>query len=275
MKKNCGRRDSTHPRRRIIRLRNKRDAARRDLRGAGKSRARGENRETTTDLAEKDQLLDPFGDNETEVRDEAGGENDARLVEADDLDTSGQPESSSDETVTVGHGQESTSANDWRAQLAVAVESLEAQLAQHEEDPSEDTAYESDQALLHLLYLASGKPNEAIDGIPGLDEDRQLFWSNLLRALRDYLDVDRAPVADRRAARALRDLRDATDNLANLSQLHVGGLAICSRVESYGRYSEISPYDFEPDQEVLLYVEIDHFGAKRTDSGGLQDGVRG
>ena len=248
-------------------LRNKRDAARRDLRSAGQRPPRGADSETTTELAEKDQLLDPFGDNESEGRNEVGGEDDAHLAEANDAEKNTQPEFSSNETETVAHEQESVSGTDWRVQLAVAVESLEAQLAQQEKASGEDTAYETDQALLHLLYLAAGKPNEAIDGIPGLDEDQQLFWSNLLRALRDYLDVDHAPVADRRAARALRDLRDATDNLANLSQLHVGGLAICSRVESYGRYTEISPYDFEPDQEVLLYAEIDHFGAKRTDSG--------
>ncbi len=178
-----------------------------------------------------------------------------------------ETEELTDEARTVASGQVSGSLHEWDEQLMLAIATLETKLDQQKESASDDPSYESDQALLHMLYLAAGKPRKASDDIPGLDEDRQLFWSNLLRALRDYLDVDSVPVADRRAAKALRDLRDAADNLANLSQLEIGELAFCSRVESYGRYTEISSYEFEPDQEVLLYVEIDHFTAKRGESG--------
>jgi len=216
---------------------------------------------------EQNLLLDPFGDNEPQERDSA---DDKELAAGENLKNSLPPRAGSPDDSDIDQPIEDANRS-WRQQLEVAIAALEAQLEQEEEAENqsvrEDPAYESEQVLLHLLYLAAGKSDEAVDGITGLEEDRQLFWSNLMRALRDYMDVDRMPVADRRATRALRDLRDASDSLANLSQLHVDGLSFCSQVESFGRYTEISPYEFEPDQEVLLYVELDHFAAKRAESG--------
>ena len=82
------------------------------------------------------------------------------------------------------------------------------------------------------------------------------------------LDEDGVPVADRRAAEALTDLRTAVSELANLSTLKVNHLAICSAVDSYGSYTEFNEDNtFQPDQELLLYVEVDNFTTLETPEG--------
>ena len=43
--------------------------------------------------------------------------------------------------------------------------------------------------------------------------------------------------------------------------------AFCSAVDSYGVYTVFPANEFEPDQEVLLYVEVDSFSSKRTSDG--------
>ena len=215
------------------------------------------------------ELLDPFGDNDLKVPPRDSDTVVARVARRDNEPLGKEPfvtetESPTPEPTQIMDGRH------WRDQLEVVIEALEEQLSSQETPDQKDPEYEADLVLLHLLYLAAGKSDAAVDGINGLEEDRQMFWSNLMRALRDYLDVASNPVADRRASRALRDLRDASDSLSNLSQLQVDGLRFCSRVESYGRFSEITPYEFDPDQEVLLYVELDQFTAKRTNNGDYE-----
>ena len=97
-----------------------------------------------------------------------------------------------------------------------------------------------------------------------MSEDEREFWKQQYYGLLVSLDpTGMHAAASRRAALALRYYDTAQSHLANLSTLDVRGLAFCSRVESFGRYDEFRTYDFRAGQEVLLYVEVDHFAAEK------------
>jgi hypothetical protein len=149
----------------------------------------------------------------------------------------------------------------WQSHLRDAIPKLNAELSDQAQQQTPDPlAYESGQALLRMLYLATAPEQDVVTEIPQLNNsDRQQFWVNLFDSLQTYLDEKGVPVADKRADESLQQLRVAETYLANLSQLRVSNLAFCSKVESYGRYAKMEPYVFQPDQEVLLYVEIDNF----------------
>ena len=158
----------------------------------------------------------------------------------------------------------------WQGHLRDAIPKLNAELSDRAQRQTPDPlAYESDQALLRMLYLATTPEQDAVTEIPQLNNsDRQQFWVNLFESLQTYLDANGVPIADKRADESLQQLRVAVNHLANLSQLRVSNLAFCSKVESYGRYAKIEPYVFQPDQEVLLYVEIDNFTTKIMKTSG-------
>ena len=164
----------------------------------------------------------------------------------------------------------------WQQQLHFAIESLEAELQESADGEILDTRnYESTQAILRLLYLIGGRGDDAMAKIPELDEDRQEFWSKLIFALKSYLGPTGSPVTDRRAESALHDLQEAMASLANVSRLHIANLAFCSNVESFGQYTTLEPYLFPPDQEVLLYAEIDNFAAEHLKEGGYKTEMEG
>ena len=158
----------------------------------------------------------------------------------------------------------------WQSHLRDAIPKLNAELTDQAQQQTPDPlAYESGQALLRMLYLATAPEQDVVTEIPQLNNsDRQQFWVNLFDSLQTYLDAKGVPVADKRADESLQQLRVAENYLANLSQLRVSNLAFCSKVESYGRYAKMEPYVFQPDQEVLLYVEIDNFSTEILKTSG-------
>ena len=127
----------------------------------------------------------------------------------------------------------------WQSHLRDAIPKLNAELSDQAQQQTPDPlAYESGQALLRMLYLATAPEQDVVTEIPQLNNsDRQQFWVNLFDSLQTYLDAKGVPVADKRADESLQQLRVAENYLANLSQLRVSNLAFCSKVESYGRYA--------------------------------------
>ena len=164
----------------------------------------------------------------------------------------------------------------WREQLRRAIRTLEQDLqVESDESPTVSAAYESKQAALRILYLAAGRPDDVATVQTTVDNDRKEFWEAVLKALNTYMDTNAIPIADRRAQRTLAELRQAISSLSNMSQLHVDNLVFCSKVESYGRYTDMTPYEFTADQEVLLYVEIDNFAAMELNDGQFKTEMEG
>jgi hypothetical protein len=171
------------------------------------------------------------------------------------------PETSTDEKST-----ESTTASstNWQLDLHQAVEKIERQLLDQSLSKDERIRVE---ATLRMLYVAENRHEDAAKPISALDSEQQEFWKLSFAGWFELLDTEGSPVAGRRAKLALRHFRDAVFHLASSSSLEVRNLAICQRVDSFGCYTEFEPYEFSPEQEVILYVEVGNFSVEQKEGG--------
>lgn len=152
----------------------------------------------------------------------------------------------------------------WDKRLAVAIEGLESTLESGELEPAEA---ERCQEKLRLLYLAADRKEDALREIDGLEPASQDYWRSQLHSLSISLAADGTPVKGRRAALALRPLREAVDHLAAVATLDVKNVALCKSVTVWGTYTEFDEYRFKPNQEVLLYFELENFTSEETAKG--------
>ncbi|MBP85321.1 MAG: hypothetical protein CMJ64_01175 [Planctomycetaceae bacterium] len=146
----------------------------------------------------------------------------------------------------------------WRDEITEALEALESELIRGKHDRGAKARLEGYRRMLHVV---ANHPDDAVVPIKELDEEEQEFWKHQLHSLLIALDADDKHAASRRAALALRDLREASHHLANISALDLRNLTFCTKVNSYGEFTEFESYSFRPDEEVVLYVEIDNFAA--------------
>ena len=121
---------------------------------------------------------------------------------------------------------------------------------------SERQRLEVQKRLLHSMLDQGDNAMKEIAGIPPEQRD---YWRHQLRTLQLLLSERGTPAWNRRAALALRELSSATSQLAAVSSLDVKNLAFCSKVDGFGTLTEFPKAEFQPGQEVLLYVEVDHF----------------
>lgn len=149
----------------------------------------------------------------------------------------------------------------WRRLATEARSQLAAETAQDQSTGRDGQVLEITSRLLHLIV---NDTEQAAREIKDLNENEREFWKHQLYALSVALDAEGKHVESRRAALALRELRSAMDHLQNLSTLDVRHLAICEKVESYGRYTPFKASSFKPGQEFLLYVEIDNFAVEEV-----------
>ena len=118
-----------------------------------------------------------------------------------------------------------------------------------------------------MLYAAAGRREEAIRPIPAAPPATQEFVSKELAGLSTWLDVEKTPDAARRAAEAKPALTEALEKLAESAPLAVRNLAFCTEVQSYGCTKRFEKYEFQPNQEVLLYAEVENFASEPTSKG--------
>lgn len=153
--------------------------------------------------------------------------------------------------------------SDWRESLAAAIRDLERQTAS-----AQGTAADAAQlARLRLLYLAAGQREAALRPAPALPAAQQEFLSKTLYGWDAWLDAERTPDPALRAAEAKRALEEAADRLADAAPLVVRNLAFCTEILSYGSHKPFRTNEFSPDQEVLLYVEVENFSSESTARG--------
>jgi hypothetical protein len=118
-----------------------------------------------------------------------------------------------------------------------------------------------------LLQLVLDRREDALREISGLEPAEQDFWRGQLHGLSILLAADGTPVKGRRASQALRPLREAVDHLAAQATLDVRNVALCKSVTIWGNYTEFDDYTFKPNQEVLLYFEVENFASQETSKG--------
>ncbi len=152
---------------------------------------------------------------------------------------------------------------DWREHLSLAARSLEAKVSA-EAETQEQIA---EHARLRLIYMLAGQRDKALSAIPAKAPATEEFWSKELFGLDLWLDTARTPDAAQRTAEAKQALDDALARLSETAPLEVRNMAFCTKIESYGCTENFFKYDFAPQQEVLLYAEIENFVSEETSRG--------
>ena len=118
-----------------------------------------------------------------------------------------------------------------------------------------------------MLYAAAGRREEAVRPIPAAPPATQAFLAKELAGLTTWLEAEQSPDAKRRAGEAKPALVEALAKLAESAPLVVRNLSFCTEVRSYGCVKQFQKYEFEPNQEVLLYAEVENFASEPTPTG--------
>ena len=79
--------------------------------------------------------------------------------------------------------------------------------------------------------------------------------------------MEQAPDAGRRAAETKAALGEALVKLGESAPLAVRNIAFCTEIQSYGCTKRFEKYEFQPNQEVLLYAEVENFTSEPTPKG--------
>lgn len=133
------------------------------------------------------------------------------------------------------------------------------------------------QAVIQrLLALALGDREQMTSAVNGLQPQEQEYFKYQLTAILDAIDPDANPVSSRRWSLVMLNQRKAHEHLSSLSNLEVSNLSFCTQVESFGVAERFTKYQFTPDQEVLLYCELDNFVSERSKDGkGFETQLQG
>ncbi|RCS41463.1 hypothetical protein DTL42_23195 [Bremerella cremea] len=148
----------------------------------------------------------------------------------------------------------------WKQMLNETIHTLE-ELASNTRLTSEERTIA--QLRLRMLYLAADRKTDAMEKVEGLSPEEQEVWSNTLFGLSDYMNMEEIPL-NRRHALALGSFRRAMTHLESASPLQLQNLEFIQSVDSFGQFKAFPSHDFKPQQEVLLYVEVDNFSSRDT-----------
>lgn len=151
----------------------------------------------------------------------------------------------------------------WQDSVREAITTLEKQVAEAT-NPERRVNLEKTR---RLLDAAVNDLDHAMIPIQGLDKDVQDFMRHSIQSWHDLTDPSGNPNARRRYTLALQSQRKAIRHLAAASDLEVRNVAFCTAVDSYGSISEFDENVFRPDQELLLYLEVDNFVSLPMPSG--------
>ncbi len=153
----------------------------------------------------------------------------------------------------------------WTQSVSEAISKLERSL--EEQPPQDENVRLSQELTLRWLYLSNRQLNEAMRPIEGLDEHEQEFFRYQVQALHEAGNPDAMPSKIRRWSLVMNSQRQATNHLAAASNLEVRSLAFCTDVQGYGVLTKFPNYQFKPDQEILLYCELDNVFAEQIKAG--------
>jgi hypothetical protein len=153
----------------------------------------------------------------------------------------------------------------WQQELSEAITKLERELEGAPADDDQEQLHRL--ASLRLLRLIQGDLEQACEPIEGLSRSEQTYFQHQLQALHEVIQIDGHPRRSRRWSVAMHSQRQATDQLANLAQLEIRQMAFCTEVESFGSFTPFTSYRFQPDQDVLLYCELDNVAADEVKDG--------
>ncbi len=151
---------------------------------------------------------------------------------------------------------------DWREQIQAALRAIEKQPVD-----GSATAQLNHHVTKRFLHVLLGNLNQALEPIPGLKEYEQEYYRYRFQAIYDSMDPRGNPVLSRRWPLVLESDRAAMAHLSQGSDLEVKNAAFCTNVEAFGVITKFPTYQFKPNQEVLLYCEVDNFVSRPIKDG--------
>ena len=150
-----------------------------------------------------------------------------------------------------------TSKSDWRLLAQEAIAAMQAEL---ENSPNQtDSQKLAIESKIRMMNLVIDDLDGAMTPIEFLEPNARDYYINQMQALHSFIDPSGNPVMSRRWTIALQSQRKAQNHLAAISNLEVQNVAFCTEVDSFGIISRFPKYHFKPDQELLLYCELDNF----------------
>lgn len=158
-----------------------------------------------------------------------------------------------------------TAGAQWNHDLAGSIAKLEKQL---KESPSSDESVRISQEMtLRMLYVANRQLEEAMRPIEGLTESERDYMRHQAQALYEASNPDAMPVKSRKWSLVMNSQRAATDQLAAVSNLDIKSVAFCTDVQGYGVITKFPNNVFKPDQDLLLYCELENVSADEVKEG--------
>jgi len=155
----------------------------------------------------------------------------------------------------------------WQQSVNVAIEQLEKQVR---DAPNSDQRLRLSQEItLRMLYVSQRRLEDAVRPLPKevANESEQEFLRHEMMALYEASNPDAMPVRSRHWSLVMNSQREATNHLAAVSNLEVKTIAFCTEVERYGVITKFPKNQFQADQEVLLYCEIENVAANPVRNG--------
>jgi len=128
---------------------------------------------------------------------------------------------------------------------------------------------------LRMLYVIQRRLEDGTRPIEVLSGSEKDYIAHQMHALYEASNPDAMPVRSRHWSLVMNSQRKATDYLAANSNLDVRSLAFCTEVERFGVISKFPKYHFQPDQELLLYSEIENVAATEIKGQGFESQLQG
>src|SRR4029453_5769930 len=111
--------------------------------------------------------------------------------------------------------------------------------------------------------------------IESLDSAQREAYEHLMHGLARWIDDRPSSRNSSQTDQVVHSLREASSDLAAICKLELRNAALCERVESFGWYTEFARNEFRPKQEVILYVEVDHFVAQEKGPHSFETELQG
>jgi hypothetical protein len=166
---------------------------------------------------------------------------------------------------TAPSSEPATKPTSWYGIISEAIERLETELESN--PPADESLRRSQELTLRMLYVAQRRLDDALRPIDRMDEHEQDYVRHQMQALYEASNPDANPSRARHWSSVMVSQREATSHLAAVSNLEVRSVAFCTQVDGYGMYQRFGKYQFNPDQDVLLYCEVDNVSAEKVKSG--------
>jgi hypothetical protein len=161
----------------------------------------------------------------------------------------------------------------WQQHLQEALRQLKDGNGDSLASPTEKTRRE---VIARLLSLSLNDREAMLAELSDLQPHEQDYFSHQLSALFDAVDPEANPVSSRKWSLTMLNQRKANAHLAALSNLEITNISFCSEVIDFGVTSPFASYKFTPDQEVLLYLELDNFVSEKSKDGkGFETQLQG